>query len=151
MGERFQLGEEDRVALVRETMKQGDRAPTVTSSGRKVIPKRFIGDEEEPDVKQSRSVKRRKVESGSSPALYSVKGMEKRGEDQRDQDAGALLRQWTCEFCSILSLSPKELFTHMGSFFVGSINSPILTNIFVASHVPPEVIASAGLQPDQGW
>ena len=113
MGERFQLGEEDRVALARETMKQGDRAPTVTSSGRKVIPKRFIGDEEEPNVKQSRSVKRRKVESGSSPALSSVRGVEKRGE------AGAPLRQWTCEFCPILSSSPKELFTHMGRFTDG--------------------------------
>ena len=119
MGERFQLGEEDRVALVRETMKQGDRAPTVTSSGRKVIPKRFIGEEEEPDAKQSHSIKRRKVESASSPALYSVKGMEKRGEDQRDQEAGAPLRQWTCEFCPILSSSPKELFTHMGRFTDG--------------------------------
>jgi len=134
MGERYQLEEEDRVALARETSrKQGERAPTVTSSGRKVIPKRFIGYEEESDAKYSPSVKRRKVENGSSPALSGLRGLEKRGEDQRDQEAGAPLRQWTCQFCPILSSSPKELFTHM------------------ATHVPPEVIASAGLQPDQGW
>ena len=119
MGERFQLGEEDKdlikVALARETSrKPGERAPTVTSSGRKVIPKRFIGEEEEPDAKQGHSVKKRKVENGSSSALSGLRGMENRGEDQRDQVAGAPLSQWTCQFCSFLSSSPKELFTHMG-------------------------------------
>ena len=113
MEERIQ-SEENRVTLARKA-----RAPTVvTSSGRKVIPKRFIGDYEEPGAKESRSEKRRKVESGSgsSPGLPSARGKVKKKEDATEdpQEVGAPLRQWSCGYCSILSSSPKELFTHMG-------------------------------------
>jgi len=133
MEERIQWAEEDRVILARKA-----RSPTVvTSSGRKVIPKRFIGDYEEPGAKESRSEKRRKVASGSgsSPGLPSARGKVNKKEDAMEdpQEVGAPLRQWTCGYCSILSSSPKELFTHM------------------VTHVPPEVLDCAGLQPDQGW
>ena len=84
MEERYQLGEEERVTLARETKKQEARATIVTSSGRKVIPKRFIGDEEEFGGKQSLAEKRRKVEKYTgSPALSSVKGIVKRNQDER--------------------------------------------------------------------
>ena len=114
MEERIQWAEEDRVTLARKA-----RSPTVvTSSGRKVIPKRFIGDYEEPGAKESRSEKRRKVASGSgsSPGLPSARGKVNKKEDAMEdpQEVGAPLRQWTCGYCSILSSSPKELFTHMG-------------------------------------
>ena len=160
MEERFQLGgEEDRVTLAREARgKQGERVPTITASGRKVIPKRFIGDEDdEPGVKQSHSGKRKKIEcGGGSPVLPSVsrRGKVKEKEDAMADDqevGGAPLRQWSCEFCSILSSSPKELFTHMGRSTNGSIPCQISTIIFSVMHVPLEVLDCAGLQPDQGW
>ena len=115
MEERAQSEEENS----RTTAKKRTSASTatvVTSSGRKVIPKRFIGDYEEPGAKEGRSEKRRKVETGSSPCLPSARGNVKKKGDvmEDDQEVQAPLRQWSCGYCSILSSSPKELFTHMG-------------------------------------
>ena len=129
MEERIQPEEENRATLAR---KASTSTPTVvTSSGRKVIPKRFIGEYEEPGVKQSRSGKRRKVESGSSPGLPSARGKVKKEKEDAmadDQEVEAPPRQWSCDFCFIPYPSPKELFTHMGRstdgvFLAGSLPS----------------------------
>jgi len=134
MEERAQSEEENSRTTAKKRT-SASAATVVTSSGRKVIPKRFIGDYEEPDVRQSRSGKRRKIESGNSPDFAISRGKVKKKEDplKDDHEVGAPLKQWSCGFCPILSSSPKELFTHM------------------VTHVPPEVLDSAGVQPDQGW
>ena len=96
------------------------KAPTVTSSGRKVIPKRFIGEDDDSDGREKVSRKRRRVGSlvkrESSHNVPKVRGIVKRKEDQHEVVQGDVVppREWTCQFCFAVSWSPEQFFLHLG-------------------------------------
>ena len=101
-------------------MKALKKAPTVTSSGRKVIPKRFIGEDDDSDGREKVTRKRRRVGSvvkrESSHNVPKVRGIVKRKEDQHEVVQGdvAPSREWTCQFCFAVSWSPEQFFLHLG-------------------------------------
>ena len=111
------IGEEEYKETKMQALK---KAPTVTSSGRKVIPKRFIGEDDDSDGREKVPRKRRRVGSvvkrESSHNVPKVRGIVKRKEDQQEVVQGDVAppREWTCQFCFAVSWSPEQFFLHLG-------------------------------------
>merc|ERR1719495_1525 len=85
-------GEEEYKETKMQALK---KAPTVTSSGRKVIPKRFIGEDDDSDGREKVPRKRRRVgsvvkreSSHDVPKVRSIVKMMILMEEKRSQERG---------------------------------------------------------------